>query len=298
MSDLIASELDDFAQNYNIQGAVPQLPPKASKGNSFDFGSIVVQSDEDFARLPESQKQLLRNMKQGIQYTPAAAAQFIEEFNTKQAELSTPKAQADLEKTKADAELSKIKLKQAENEIAKSRLERRDVMLQAQSMLTAASKIEEAIKEKLVGPWKDVEQKFDGSGFPFSDPDEYSKRKALEVQTKKSIIDAVAAFKGPLSDSDRKFFTEMFPTINEPVGVWESYKSELQNKFKPISEGKFEMPAQVSADAAPQTPAPPVQQQLPAFQSKEQIMQAVNSGQISREQAVQALRSQFGNQFK
>ncbi|MFZ9960494.1 MAG: hypothetical protein ACO3GP_08885, partial [Candidatus Limnocylindrus sp.] len=70
MDDPLPSDLDAFAQSYNMPGAVPPPPAKASKGNSFDFSSIVVQSDEDFARLPESQKQLLRNMKQGIQYTP------------------------------------------------------------------------------------------------------------------------------------------------------------------------------------------------------------------------------------
>jgi len=263
MADLQPTDLDAFARNYQIAGAVPPPPPKPSKGNSFDFSSIVVQSDEDFARLPDSQKQLLRNMKQGIQYTPQAAAEFVENFNTRMAEQSMPEAQARVEKTKSDAALSKIKLKQAEDEIAKSRLERRDVILQAQSMLDAAKKIDEAVNSNLVGPWKDVEQKFDGSGLPLSDPDEYAKRKALEVQTKKSIIDSVSAFKGPLSDSDRKFFTEMYPVINEPVGVWTNYKAELERKFKPIAEGNFDLPSQQSgANAAPA--AQPATQAAPA----------------------------------
>lgn len=139
MSDLIASELDDFTQNYNIQGAVPQLPPKASKGNSFDFGSIVVQSDEDFARLPESQKQLLRNMKQGIQYTPEAAAQFVEEFNTRQAELSSPKAQADLA-------IAKDTVSKNETERAKLEREKQESVTRATNEYNRMSGLIEKLK--------------------------------------------------------------------------------------------------------------------------------------------------------
>ena len=105
MSDQLRPEdLDAFAQSYDIPGAVREMPPKPSKGNSYDFSGIVVQSPEDFARLPESQKQLLRNMKQGIQYTPEAAASFVESFNQKQLEQSTPQAQAQLQKAQLDIE--------------------------------------------------------------------------------------------------------------------------------------------------------------------------------------------------
>lgn len=105
MSDQLRPEdLDAFAQSYDIPGAVRELPPKPSKGNSYDFSGIVVQSPEDFARLPEAQKQLLRNMKQGIQYTPEAAASFVESFNQKQLEQSTPQAQAQLQKAQLDIE--------------------------------------------------------------------------------------------------------------------------------------------------------------------------------------------------
>jgi len=72
--------------------------------DAFAQSCIVVQSPEDFARLPESQKQLLRNMKQGIQYTPEAAASFVESFNQKQLEQSTPQAQAQLQKAQLDIE--------------------------------------------------------------------------------------------------------------------------------------------------------------------------------------------------
>lgn len=201
-------------------------------GVGFDFSSINVQTREDFDRLPPEQQELLKAMKRGVQFTPESAAQFVTAQMTRRQKLD------DQSKT-PQGKLAQRRIEQMDKEAMTAR---RDTMLTAQSMLDAASRIEQAVDNNLVGPWKDVEQKFDGSGLPFSDPDEYSQRKALEVQTKKSIIDAVQAFKGPLSDSDRKFFIEMFPTINEPVGVWKDYASQLKNKFSPIVKGQFDMP--------------------------------------------------------
>lgn len=108
-------DLDAFAQSYDIPGAVRELPPKPSKGNSFDFSSLRVQSAEDFAALPESQKQLLRNMKQGIQYTPEAAASFVEDFNNRVLQQSTPKAQVDLQKSQIDLQKSQAEVAQMES---------------------------------------------------------------------------------------------------------------------------------------------------------------------------------------
>jgi hypothetical protein len=113
-----STDLDAFAQNYQIAGAVPPPPPKPSKGNSFDFASIVVQSAEDFARLPESQKQLLRNMKQGIQYTPQAAAEFVESFNTRLLEQSTPQAKTQAQKSQLDIKKAELDLKKSQADIA------------------------------------------------------------------------------------------------------------------------------------------------------------------------------------
>lgn len=126
MHDPQSTELTAFAENYNIGGAVPQPPAKASKGNSFDFGSIVVQSDEDFARLPESQKQLLRNMKQGIQYTPQAAAEFVETFNARLIEQNTPKAQAESKRIQVQTELTQQNLQKAKTETLLTESELRD----------------------------------------------------------------------------------------------------------------------------------------------------------------------------
>jgi len=184
----------------------------------------------------------IKNMKK----VPASeAARLADEFRQNQDRLSMPQNQLAAEKV-------------SEKKTAKLN-ERRDAMRTAQTMLEAADRIDRAIAAGLVGPWKDMEQKFDGSGLPFSDPDQFAERKALEVQTKRSVIDVLPAFKGPLSDSDRRFFTEMFPEIKEPTGVWKDYSTQLREKFRPIAEGNFELPSeqeQKPAQGAAATAAP------------------------------------------
>jgi len=54
--------------------AAMKLP---STGMSFDFGSLRVQSQEDFDALPVEQQELLSAMKRGVQFTPQSAAEFI-----------------------------------------------------------------------------------------------------------------------------------------------------------------------------------------------------------------------------
>jgi hypothetical protein len=179
----------------------------------------------------------------GMQISPKWAAETAQQYYQMQDKLSMPQNKL------AEQELS-------EKQTAKLN-ERRDTMRTAQIMLDAADRIDKAVAEGLVGPWKDVEQRFDGSGMPFSDPDQFAERKALEVQTKRSVIDVLPAFKGPLSDSDRRFFTEMFPEIKEPTGVWKDYSKQLREKFKPIAEGNFELPSGDQAQGGAKTAAAP-----------------------------------------
>jgi len=241
--DAVANDV--ASQQPEVRRAEPNMQPT---GAFMDLGFIQqinnAATDEEataiYNALDPVQKRVY-DRSYGININPEWAANEASKYYQEQDErakmANSPQGQ-----------LAQRRIDQMDNEAMTAR---RDTMLTAQSMLDAASRIEQAVDNNLVGPWKDVEQKFDGSGLPFSDPDEYSQRKALEVQTKKSIIDAVQAFKGPLSDSDRKFFIEMFPTINEPVGVWKDYASQLKNKFSPIVKGQFDMPAAAQPSAAP-----------------------------------------------
>jgi hypothetical protein len=254
---------EEIIEDVQLQG--PEVQPSATslqnEGSYFDLSYIndfraAYQQALDQTGDPAKAVEMVRPMAQS--WTPAQRHVYE---RTEGYDSVDPKYAADLVQSWYKQQ---DQLKAPQSQLAQERVDgmkteklnaRRDTMRTAQMMLEAADRIDGAINNGLVGPWKNVEQAFDGSGMPFSDPDEFSERKALEVQTKRSVIDALPAFKGPLSDSDRKFFTEMFPAINEPKGVWKDYSKQLREKFQPIAEGNFELPSaaqpQSSAQAAP-----------------------------------------------
>ena len=254
---------EEIIEDVQLQGpeVQPSAPSLQNEGSYFDLSYIndfraAYQQALDQTGDPAKAVEMVRPIAQS--WTPAQRHVYE---RTEGYDSVDPKYAADLVQSwyKQQDQLKAPQSQLAQEKVDGMKTEklnaRRDTMRTAQMMLEAADRIDGAINNGLVGPWKNVEQAFDGSGMPFSDPDEFSERKALEVQTKRSVIDALPAFKGPLSDSDRKFFTEMFPAINEPTGVWKDYSKQLREKFQPIAEGNFDLPSaaqtQSSAQAAP-----------------------------------------------
>ena len=287
-----ASELDAFAQNYQIAGAVPPPPPKPSKGNSFDFSGIVVQSEEDFARLPESQKQLLRNMKQGIQYTPQAAAEFVETFNTRLMEQSTPKAQAEASAAQLSARKTQLDIGKLEQETIAKAKEQAELNTRKQLVLEKINKYTnpEAPNYTNISP---LVGKFDGTAGAMLDAvgvDEQrsAQRAELERLVNNDVLE-LTKFLKPVSQDELKFLKSMSPRLHQNDTIWKEYLLEAKSRIEGMGASSSAQP-----QAAPQAAPPPP----PQFRSKEEVIQATNSGQLSREQAAAILRTQFGNQFR
>ena len=236
MDDPQPADLVAFAQNYQIAGAVPPPPPKASKGNSFDFASIVVQSDEDFARLPDSQKQLLRNMKQGIQYTPQAAAEFVENFNTRIAEQSTPQAQAQAQSAKLSAEktlLEKAKLEQEQIAKAKEQAE-----LSARKSIVL-SKIEKYTNPEAEGyvDMAPLVGKFDGTAGAMLDAGGANDQRAAQRAELERLVNTdvleLTKFLKPVSQDELKFLKSMTPRLHQNDTIWKEYLLDAKSRLQP-----------------------------------------------------------------
>jgi hypothetical protein len=262
------SELEAFAQNYQIAGAVPPPPPKASKGNSFDFGSIVVQSAEDFARLPESQKQLLRNMKQGIQYTPQAAAEFIETFNTRVMEQSTPKAQAEMKAAQLSAEksaLEKAKLEQEAIAKAKEQAEiatRKQLVLEKINKYTTPTGPNSTLLTDLVGKWDGTAgAAIDSAGW---DDQRAAQRAELERLVNNDVLE-LTKFLKPVSQDELKFLKGMSPRLHQNDTIWREYLLDAKSRIEGMG-GSASAPqaAPQAAPAQPQQPAPQNIRKTPA----------------------------------
>jgi len=255
------SELEAFAQNYQIAGAVPPPPPKASKGNSFDFGSIVVQSAEDFARLPESQKQLLRNMKQGIQYTPQAAAEFIETFNTRLLEQSTPKAQAEMKAAQLSAEksaLEKAKLEQETIAKAKEQAEiatRKQLVLEKINKYTTPTGPNSTLLTDLVGKWDGTAgAAIDSAGW---DDQRAAQRAELERLVNNDVLE-LTKFLKPVSQDELKFLKGMSPRLHQNDTIWREYLLDAKSRI----EGMGASAQQAAPQAAPTQPQQPAPQNI------------------------------------
>ena len=255
--DLQSTDLDAFAQNYQIAGDVPPPPPKASKGNSFDFASIVVQSNEDFARLPDSQKQLLRNMKQGIQYTPQAAAEFVESFNTRIAEQSTPQAQAQAESAQLSARKTQLDIGKLDQETIAKAKEQAELNTRKQLVLEKINKYTnpEAANFTDISP---LVGKFDGTAGAMLDAggandQRAAQRAELERLVNNDVLE-LTKFLKPVSQDELKFLKSMSPRLHQNDTIWKEYLLDAKSRIEGIG-GSASQAAPQAGPAQPQQTA-------------------------------------------
>lgn len=261
-------DIISFNQNYNLVNQsqnTPPTPPAVSpaKGNSFDFSGIVVQSQEDFDRLPPAQQQLLRNMKQGVQYTPAAAAQFVEQFNTKLSEQNTPKAQAEsqaaqfgLQKTKLDIEkLEKEKIQAAKDSAEVSA--RKQLIFEKIDKYTNDKNPEFTPLNSLVGKW-------DGTAGAILDAGGVNDKRAAQRAELDRLVSSdileLTKFLKPIAGTDLEFLRSMVPKTHQNETIWTDYLKDSKKVLEAMTAAPSQAPAQPAAQpnsAAAFQQAPP-----------------------------------------
>lgn len=117
MSELSPNDLASFAQNYNIPeaAAAAVAAQKTSKGMSFDFNALTGRlQNQGFDALDPASKELLWQMKEGVQYSPESAAEFVQKFYEEQRKQTSPQAQAQAQK----AQLEAVKAQSEVNDLA------------------------------------------------------------------------------------------------------------------------------------------------------------------------------------
>jgi hypothetical protein len=252
-------DLDAFAQTYDIPGATRQLPPKPSKGNSFDFSSIRVQSAEDFAALPESQKQLLRNIKQGIQYTPEAAASFVEEFNNRLIEQSSPQAQAQAQAAQLSAEKTQLEKRKLEQEQITKAKEQAELAARKSIVL---SKIEKYTNPEAQG-YVDIEPlvgKFDGTAGAMLDAGGANDQRAAQRAELERLVNTdvleLTKFLKPVSQDELKFLKSMTPRLHQNDTIWREYLLDAKSRLEALPTGETQPATQAAPQATPMPQAP------------------------------------------
>ena len=262
-------DIISFNQNYNLVNQsqnTPPTPPAVSpaKGNSFDFSGIVVQSQEDFDRLPPAQQQMLRNMKQGVQYTPAAAAQFVEQFNTKLSEQSTPKAQAESQAAQFGLQKTKLDIGKLEQETIAKAKEQAEIDVRKQLVL---GKIEKFTNPKAQGytPMDGLVGKWDGSAGAMIDSGGWNDAKAAQRAELERLVNndvlELTKFLKPVSQDELKFLKSMTPRLHQNDTIWKDYlldaKTRIEGAGQPAPAQAPVQPAAQPNSAAAFQQAPP-----------------------------------------
>lgn len=258
-------------------GSAP-IPPPVAQGRGFDWTALNFNTQEEFDSKPPELRQLIYEMLDlGKQYSAEQANIRLGEIQRDLAAMNSPQSQ----KAIADIKAQEIEARSKANEAAAGRA-------RITSALETINKLEPNL-DNLVGPLAPAAQMKD----KWINPDIYAQRFDLANTTKNDVLEA-AKYVKPLSNDERKFLEDMFPKIDDPAPVWRNY-FERTRRMLGAGLGDSAPAPQAAPQGMAQPAAPPP---LPQFQSREQVMQAVNAGQITREQGVQALRAQFGNQFR
>lgn len=251
-------DLDAFAQSYDIPGAVRELPAKPSKGNSFNFASIRVQSPEDFAALPESQKQLLRNIKQGIEYTPEAAASFVEEFNNLLIQQSTPQAKAQAQAAQLSAEKTELEKRKLEQEQITKAKEQAELSARKSIVL---SKIEKYTNPEAQGyvNMKPLVGKFDGTAGLMLDAGGANDQRAAQRAELERLVNTdvleLTKFLKPVSQDELKFLKSMTPRLHQNDTIWREYLLDAKSRLEALPIGAAPQSAPQPMPQAPAAPA-------------------------------------------
>lgn len=248
---LQAEDIVSFNQNYNMPPTPPAVSP--AKGNSFDFSSIVVQSDEDFARLPESQKQLLRNMKQGIQYTPQAAAEFVETFNTRLIEQSSPKAQAASQAAQLTSRKTQLDIDKLEQETIAKAKEQAEIDVRKQIVLGKIEKYTNPNSQNYT-PIEGLVGKWDGSAGAMIDSGGWNDAKAAQRAELERLVNndvlELTKFLKPVSQDELKFLKSMTPRLHQNDTIWKDYLLDAKTRIE--GAGQPSAPSQAPAQPAAQ----------------------------------------------
>jgi hypothetical protein len=309
-----AEDLSGFAEpTLDIPAAQPvNIPARESAGMSFDFDGLFnkVRSD-GFDSLDPAQQELLRNMKRGTAYSGEAAAKFVGDYSAQLREQSTPKAQAEMANTQLDVATKKAALDstaKASKEDAQRTYQRASNMVWLINNIRGGKRGEVAEENEkwrsrvgtVEGRWPSLLSSGETLGW------------AADYESLKGMINLDEAQRnrgqGSLTEGERVLMAQAASLGLDRVRDEKGFKAALERMYDFATEAqqanmkklsgadKFDSPATTdNAATAPQasTPPPP-----PQFKSREDVAQAVNTGQLSREQATAILRTQFSNEFR
>lgn len=286
-------DLAPFETPVDGMVTTPAVQQKAPSGVGFDWSVLNVQSQEEYDAKPPEIQHLIHEIKElGVLPSQEWAANRLIQIQKEISARTNPQAQATLAKAEADllAKQNELQQKEVESQVALTRANN-----EFKRMNDMLDKLRDHPGRQWATGKSSIMPKVMGT-------DAYDFQVLLDQVRGKQFLAAFQSLKGggPITDLEGSKAEAALARTNpgqseaQFLAGLEDFRSFLTEEYN-TTVSKFAPAQQAQPQGMAQPPAPPP---LPQFQSREQVMQAVNAGQITREQGVQALRTQFGNQFR
>lgn len=248
-------DLIDFQSPVEDMPAGMPVPEKPSKGMSFDFSVIDVQTQEEYEALPPVLKQLRHEIvAYGKLPSPQEAAAMVDRIKTEFDAINSPKAQAQTQAAKLSAEkilLEKTKLEQEQIAKAKEQAElaaRKSIVLSKIEKYTNPNADGYVNIEPLVGKWDGTAgTMFDAVG---ADDQRSAQRAELERLVNTDVLE-LTKFLKPVSQDELKFLKSMTPRLHQNDTIWKEYLLDAKSRLQAIPDGT---PAVAPQQPTPQAP--------------------------------------------
>lgn len=297
----LAAFLPPVAEMDMSQPAAPVAQPRAAKGLSFDWSVLNAQTQEEYDAKPPAIQHFIHEIRtKGILPSQEAAANRVMEIQKMLDERNSPQAKAELQRIQSQTQLTNQNLQKAKTETLLTESELRDKYTAKKSAADSLGRV--------LGSIQKLKENKDGrlwstggtSIFPAAPGSKAADFNAeLNFLISGATMQARDQLKGTGTITDKE--TDIAAGAEARLDPKQSETTflaglnDLESFYQKKQEQLLSTPVEKipGLPQAAATPAP-----LPQFQSREQVMQAVNAGQITREQGLQALRNQFGNQFR
>lgn len=309
----LAAFTEPVAEMDMSQLPTPVAATRPAKGLSFDWSVLNAQTQEEYDAKPPALQHLIHEIKntQGLQPTPEWAANRIIEIQRAIDEQNSPKAQAQTQAAKLSAEKTQLDIQKTKTESSAASAQKlqdaQKTYQSASNMVWLLDNLRGGARDKVTAnseKWRSRVGSIDGR-WPSLLSSEETLGWNADFNSLKGMINLSEAKEnrgqGNFTEGERTLMAQAASLGLEQARDEEGFKAAFERMYDlALTTQERERKKLLGEPAASQgTPQPaPQPAPLPQFQSREQVMQAVNAGQITREQGAQALRAQFGNQFR
>ena len=259
-------DLVNFQSPVEDMPAEMPVPEKPSKGMSFDFSVIDVQTQEEYEALPPVLKQLRHEIvAYGKLPSPQEAAAMVDRIKTEFDAINSPKAQAQTQAAKLSAQKTKLDIEKLEKEKIAAAKDSAEVATRKQLIFDKIDKYTNPENPKYT-PLNALVGKWDGTAGALLDASGVNDKRAAQRAELDRLVSSdileLTKFLKPIAGTDLEFLRSMVPKIHQNDTIWTDYLTDSKKVLEVMTAAPAASQQAPAPQAAPQ--AAPAQPQQPA----------------------------------